>query len=98
MMILKPVVTEHTAIKYTGENYDSVLRFVSKAQGFSVTRINNLHNVNSYSGDLWLFSHYGTQSWPVSINNYIVNDGYTLVVLSKRQLQQRYGLGNDNGA
>lgn len=93
MMILEPRVKKHTAIKYTGENFSSVKRFIGHLYDHSIVELRHAYD-NKKEKDLWLMSLYGMSSQKVSPGSYIVNDGYRFSVCTPQQLKQRYKIGD----
>lgn len=89
MMVLEPKVKKHTAIQYTGDNFDSVKRFVGNLYDYSLVELNNPYRVKTIK-ELYLLSIYGTTSAKVEPGAYIVNDGYRFSVLSDRDIHWRY--------
>ena len=91
MMVLEPKVKKHTAIQYTGDNFDSIKQFVGNLYDYSIVELNNPYTVKT-ERDLWLLSIYGTNSTRLKTGSYIVNDGYRFAVLDDHDLKWRYNL------
>lgn len=91
MMVLEPKVKKHTAIQYTGDNFDSIKQFVGNLYDYSIVELNNAYTVKTVK-DLWLLSVYGTNSTRLEKGSYIVNDGYRFTILNERDLHWRYNV------